>query len=180
MDVTLVTSNPGKVAEVRRILAEFEIGVRWANRALPEPQSDDLVAVVRAKLTAATRPGAGVVVEDSGLFIEPLRGFPGVYSRYVLDTIGLAGVLRLTERRPAPAEFRAVAGYRKGTRTLLGKGVVRGTIAPEALGENGFGYDPIFIPEGERETFGEMDSADKDALSHRGLAMRALGRQLTR
>jgi XTP/dITP diphosphohydrolase len=180
MDVTFVTSNPGKIVEVRRILAEFEIGVEWSRRSLPEPQTDDLKEVVRAKLAAAAKSGLGVVVEDSGLFIEPLRDFPGVYSRYVLDTVGLEGVLRLTQGRPAPAEFRAVAGYRRGTRTVFGTGVVRGTIAPEPLGENGFGYDPIFIPEGERETFGEMDATDKDALSHRGLAIRALGRQLSR
>jgi XTP/dITP diphosphohydrolase len=180
MDVTFVTSNPGKVREVQRILGEFDITVRWGRRSLPEPQSDSLAEVVRAKLTAAAKPGVGVVVEDSGLFIETFRGFPGVYSRYVLDTIGVDGVLRLTQGRALPAEFRAVAGYRKGTRTILGEGRVRGTIAPESLGWNGFGYDPIFIPEGERETFGEMSPADKDELSHRGLAMRALGRKLVR
>jgi XTP/dITP diphosphohydrolase len=178
MDVTFVTSNPDKVAEVRRVFAAYRIGVRWSRRDLPEPQADDLEPVVLAKLSAAARPGRGIVVEDSGLFLDALDGFPGVYSRFVYDTVGLDGILRLLRGRSRSARFRTVAGYRRGRTTFLGRGEVRGTIAPRRIGTNGFGYDPIFVPRGERRTFAEMSGAEKDRHSHRGRAMRALARQI--
>jgi XTP/dITP diphosphohydrolase len=178
MDVTFVTSDPDKVAEVRRVFSEFGIGVRWSRQELTEPQSDRLEPVVRAKLAVAARPGRSVVVEDSGLFIEALGGFPGVYSRYVYDTVGLAGVLRLLKGRPRRATFRAVAGYRRARTTILTVGEVDGTIAPRETGSNGFGYDPIFVPLGSERTFAEMTGAEKDRHSHRGRAMRALARKV--
>jgi XTP/dITP diphosphohydrolase len=178
MDVTFVTSNSDKVAEVRRVFANYGIGVRWSRRELPEPQADRLETVVLAKLAAAARPGRGIVVEDSGLFLDALQGFPGVYSRFVYDTVGLGGVLRLLQGRSRGATFRTVAGYRRGRSTVLGRGEVRGTIARRPTGTNGFGYDPIFIPRGDRRTFAEMSGAEKDHHSHRGRAMRALARQI--
>ncbi|HEV8049579.1 MAG TPA: non-canonical purine NTP pyrophosphatase [Thermoplasmata archaeon] len=180
MDVTFVTSNPGKVAEARRVFAEFGIGVRWSRRELPEPQSDRLEDVVRAKLAAATKSGRAVVVEDSGIFVPSLGGFPGVYSRNAYDTIGLPGLLRLVAGRPRRAEFRAVAGYRRGRTELLAVGRVEGTLSARPRGSGGFGYDPVFVPRGERRTFAEMAPAEKDALSHRGRAMRALARKVAR
>ena len=180
MDVTLVTSNPGKVAEVRRVFSEHGIQVHWDRRDLPEPQADRLEDVVRAKLRAAARPGRGIVVEDSGLFVDSLAGFPGVYSRYVLDTIGLPGILRLVRGRPRAARFRAVAGYCRGRTEIFTSGEVRGRLAPEARGSHGFGYDPIFIPAGGRRTFGEVGGAVKDRASHRGQAIRALARRIHR
>ncbi|MCI4355816.1 MAG: non-canonical purine NTP pyrophosphatase [Thermoplasmata archaeon] len=178
VDVTFVTSNPGKVAEVRRIFSDFDIGVRWSRRELPEPQSDRLEDVVRAKLRAAHRPGQAVVVEDSGLFVDALRGFPGVYSRFALDTIGLEGVLRVAKGQIRSARFRAVAGFRRGRTEILTEGEVRGELSGRPKGTGGFGFDPIFIPAGERETFAQMSAEGKDALSHRGLAMRSLARRI--
>jgi XTP/dITP diphosphohydrolase len=162
MIVTFVTSNPDKLSEVRRIFAEYGIAVRWSRRSLPEPQCDRLEGVVAAKLDAAARPGRAVVVEDSGLFLDGADGFPGVYSRYVYDTIGLDGVLRLLQGRSRTARFRTVAGFRLGRTTLLGVGEVRGSIAPR------------------RRTFAELSAPEKDRLSHRGLAMRALARKIGR
>jgi len=178
MVVTFVTSNPGKVVEARRIFGEFGLSVRWCRRELPEPQSDRLEDVVRAKLRAASRPGRSTVVEDSGLFVPSLTGFPGVYSRYVYDTIGLRGVLRLVAGRPRQAEFRAVAGYQRSRNVLVSVGRVEGTLAARPRGNGGFGYDPVFIPVGESRTFAEMSPVEKDALSHRGRAMRALARRV--
>jgi XTP/dITP diphosphohydrolase len=178
MDVTFVTSNPGKLSEVRRVFEPYGIRVRWSRQGLPEPQADRLEDVVRAKLAAAARAGSGVIVEDSGMFVPALGGFPGVYSRYVLDTIGLPGVLRLAEGRVRSAQFRAVAGYRRGRTELFATGTVRGSLAPRPRGTNGFGYDPIFVPTGERRTFAQMDPTEKDARSHRGRAMRSLARKI--
>jgi XTP/dITP diphosphohydrolase len=178
MHVTFVTSNPDKVVEVRRVFAPYGIGVRWSRRSLPEPQSDRLEDVVAAKLAAAARPGRAVVVEDSGLFLRDLGGFPGVYSRYVYDTVGLDGILRLLRGRPPRATFRTIAGFRRGRITLMAVGTVPGRIAPKRRGQNGFGYDPIFVPDGSTKTFAEMEGPEKDAFSHRGRAIRALARKI--
>ena len=175
---TFVTSNPDKVVEVRRVFREFDIRVRWSRQALPEPQSDRLQDVVEAKLATAALPGRAVVVEDSGLFLDDVGGFPGVYSRYVYDTVGLDGILKLLRGKPRRATFRTVAGFRRGRATLIAVGTVQGTIAPRRKGHNGFGYDPIFIPRGSPRTFAEMEGPEKDRYSHRGRAIRALARKI--
>jgi XTP/dITP diphosphohydrolase len=176
--VAFVTSNPHKVEEVRRILAPFGVRVRQIERALPEPQADRLEEVVRAKLGAVPPRRGWVVVEDSGIFVPALGGFPGVYSSYALRTIGLEGMLRLLRGRPPAAYYRSVAGARRGPEVLFAMGTVHGTIAPAPRGHGGFGYDPIFIPRGEARTFAEVPGAEKDARSHRGKAFRALARKL--
>lgn len=178
--VTLVTSNPHKLTEIRELLAPFGITVRGRGRVLPEPQADDLADVVRAKL-AAVPPGPGyVAVEDSGIFFRGLNGFPGVYSAYVYRTVGLEGLLRLIRGRERDAVFRTVAGLRRGERRWLFAGEVRGRIAPRLRGRHGFGYDPIFIPEGDTRTFAEMTDREKGERSHRGRAFRPLAEKLLR
>jgi XTP/dITP diphosphohydrolase len=173
--VTLVTSNPGKFAEVRELLAPFGISVRWDHRALPEIQADDLDAVVESKLQHAVRGDGPVLVEDSGLFIPALRGFPGVYSAYVYRTVGLEGVLALVERKPRRAVFRTVAGVAIGGRKVRVGGESRGTLSRRPRGRGGFGFDPIFVPSGKNQTFAEMSLEAKNRLSHRARAMRRVG-----
>jgi XTP/dITP diphosphohydrolase len=180
MDVRFVSSNPGKFREVREVLGQFGIAVSWSRRELPEPQADDLASVVRAKLGAIPRGPRRVLVEDSGLFIPSLGGFPGVYSAYVYRTIGLPGLLRLLQHRSRAARFVTVAGVREGGRAWLVEGVSRGSIAPRVVGRGGFGYDPIFVPEGESRTFAQMVPEEKNRFSHRGRALRRVGRRLVR
>lgn len=143
----------------------------WERRTLPEPQADDLETVVRSKLAALPNDRDTWIVDDSGLFLVALAGFPGVYSAYALGTIGLGGVLRLLRGRPREAVFRTVAGVRHGATSRLFRGEVRGRIAVRARGRHGFGFDPIFIPDGWRRTFGEVPPAEKNEVSHRGRAM---------
>ncbi|MCI4348358.1 MAG: non-canonical purine NTP pyrophosphatase [Thermoplasmata archaeon] len=178
MDVTFVSTNVGKFREVRTILGEYGVRVRWDRRRLPEIQADDLESVVQAKLTAARSSGRAVLVEDSGLFLQGLGGFPGVYSAYAYQTIGLQGILRLTRGRARNAVFRTVAGLGRGSRRWTLFGECRGRIADRPRGSNGFGYDPIFIPRGETRTFGQLDPAEKNQRSHRARAIRRVGRLL--
>ena len=178
MDVRFVSSNAHKYEEARTVLGEYGVRLRWVRRTLPEPQADDLVAVVQSKLRAVRDLAGTVLVEDSGLILPGLRGFPGVYSAYVLDTIGLDGVLRLLRGRRRSAIFRTVAGVRRGTRSWLFTGEVRGTITARPRGTNGFGYDPIFRADGMTRTFAQLDAAGKNALSHRAHALRRAGRAL--
>lgn len=108
-----------------------------------------------------------VVVDDTGLFIDALSGFPGPYSAYVFRKIGSHGVLRLmadTENRGAL--FVSAVGYSNGKTVKVFRGECKGTIAKEIRGDQIFGYDPIFIPGGECRTFAE-DAIMKDRVSHR-------------
>ena len=179
MRLTLVTSNPGKVAEVRQLLRPFGLTVVWGRQQLLEPQADTLEEVVRAKVRSVRRGSSAVLVEDTGLFIEALNGFPGVYSSYAFRTIGLAGILALVNGQSRIAVFRTVAAVRIGARIVVTRGATRGRIPREPRGTGGFGFDPIFIPNGSNKTFAEMDIEEKNRVSHRGAAIRAIGRALT-
>lgn len=183
MRLRFVTTNPGKVRELRAALgAAFD--VEQDARGYPEIQADILEAVARAG--AAHLMSQGVpppfIVEDSGLFIDALRGFPGVYSRYALDTIGLEGVLRLMPDASASrrsARFESCFAYVDDARRAhTFGGTCHGSIAREGVGWQGFGFDPIFVPAGERRTFGEMQPEEKAAFSHRAKAAGLLAAHL--
>jgi XTP/dITP diphosphohydrolase len=136
---------------------------------------DSLEEVVRAKLAAVRDVPGFVLVEDSGLFIPSLGGFPGVYSAHFLKTWKFGPILELLARRDRSAFFRTVAGLQKGGRSWTFVGEVPGRIARRAQGDHGFGYDPIFIPEGESRTFGELPPERKNELSHRARAITKAG-----
>ena len=175
MDVDFCTTNPGKLREARGILGEFGLRVHALRRRLPEPQADSLEEVVRAKLAAVPSRPRPWFVEDSGLFLDGLGGFPGVYSAYIYRIWGFDPILELLQRRPRSARFRTVAGVRRGRTVRYFVGECAGTIAERPRGSQGFGFDPIFIPSGSSRTFAEMAPAEKGAISHRGQALRAVG-----
>ena len=178
VDVDFVTTNPGKLREARAILRPFGVRVRWVRRELPELQADDLETVARGKAAALRRSRGYVLVEDAGLFVPSLQGFPGVYSAHVLRIWGFGPLLELLRRRPRSAFFRSVAVLRQGKRYRSFTGEVRGRISPRARGREGFGFDPIFVPNGSRRTFAEMAPSEKDRLSHRARSMRQVGEYL--
>jgi XTP/dITP diphosphohydrolase len=109
------------------------------------------------------------MVEDSGLFIDSLNNFPGVFSSFVYDSIGLSGILKLVnEDIIRGAEYRAVTIIYSNGEIQKSTGICRGRLSREELGDNGFGYDPIFIPEqGNGNTFSQMSNIDKSTISHR-------------
>ncbi len=184
LTVTFVSTNPDKAREVRHLLAREGIRVRWRRRRLPEPQADRLQEVVRSKLGAVRDLDGWVLVEDSGLFLPALGGFPGVYAAYAWRLWGARERFRpffaLLAGRRRTAIFRTVAGLQRGRRQWLFVGETRGTFADRPRGTHGFGYDPVFVPQGYRQTFGELSPAQKNALSHRGRAMRKVARFLLR
>jgi XTP/dITP diphosphohydrolase len=122
------------------------------------------------------------MIEDAGLFVNALSDFPGVYSKFVFTSIGCEGVLRLlVPCEDRSAHFEAVVAYcEKGGEPQIFKGRVDGEIAGEPRGENGFGYDPIFIPEGEKRTFAEMKTQEKNQFSHRARALEKLAEFLSK
>lgn len=167
-----VTSNAGKFQEVARMLEARGLPVAHLDVRYPEVQADSLEEVVRASLRWLTpRFGDDLLVDDSGLFIPALQGFPGVYSNYVFRTLGCAGVLRLLQSGDSrEATFVACFGLASGEEARLFIGTCAGTLTREPRGAGGFGFDPIFLPQGEGRTFAEMSVEEKNALSHRARA----------
>jgi XTP/dITP diphosphohydrolase len=178
MNLTFVSTNGGKFREARSILSSYGVSLRWSRRELPEVQAGRLEPVVRAKLDAAAASRPRVLVEDSGLFIDALDGFPGVYSSYALETIGLVGILRLLRGRGRQATFRSVAGLSIDGHRRTFAGQCQGQIARRAKGDHGFGFDPLFIPTGERRTFAELAPVEKNRRSHRAMSLHRVGRFL--
>ena len=180
VDVAFVSTNRGKYLEAQEILRPYGVRLRWVRRSLPEPQAADLRVVAEAKVRSVRDFRGYVLVEDSGLFIRALHGFPGVYSAHFLEIWGFPPILDLLRHRPRAASFLTAAALRRGRMVRTFVGEVRGSIARRAAGRNGFGYDPIFVPRGYRATFGELPEATKNALSHRARAMEQVGRFLSR
>jgi len=178
MKIMFVTNNMNKVIEANEIVKSFGIELIPIDVKKIEIQGDSLreIAIYAAKhaYEVVRKP---VVVEDSGLFIDALNGFPGPYSSYVYKTIGLKGILKLMEGvRNRNARFIAVVALAiSDSEIYVFEGVTEGYIANEIRGDKGFGYDPIFIPFNHFKTFAEMDRSEKNMYSHRGKAFRALG-----
>lgn len=166
-----VTTNPGKVREAQIYLGAVDESVEPVDHEYEELQHEDLTVIAAHGARDAFEAGDGspTFVEDSGLFVAGLGGFPGPYSSYVYDTVGLDGVWRLAEPlEDRTASFRSVVGYYDGETERTFEGAIRGTIvAPR--GEGGFGYDPIFEYDGR--TFAELSTEEKNAVSHRGRAL---------
>lgn len=168
--VAFASTNENKYREVRSILALRGIEVEFAKTELVEIQSDSLEAIAREKAESAymqvSRP---VIVEDDGLFIDGLRGFPGQYSSYIFKTIGNAGIVKLLSgMRERSASFVSLIAFSDGKATTIFEGKVNGAIA-EKPAEGGWGYDPIFVPDGANRTFAEL--ANKNNYSHRRKAL---------
>jgi len=168
-----VTGNEGKVREAREYLPE---PVERVDYDYTEVQSDSLTEIAAAGARESYEAiGDPVFVDDAGLFVEGLGGFPGPYSAYVEETLGVERVWRLAEGEcdePRRASFRAVVAFCAGADVETFDGSVRGRlVAPR--GEGGFGYDPIFEHTGR--TLAEMSTGKKNAISHRGRALAAFG-----
>jgi len=179
MRLAFITSNPGKVEEARKYFEPLGVEVYQLRFSYPEVQADTLeeVAEYGVKWLAEKIRGP-FFLDDSGLFVEALNGFPGVYSAYVYKTLGCAGILKLlegeTNRR---AYFKSVVAYWDGELHLF-TGRVDGEITTEPRGSGGFGFDPIFKPDGFDQTFAEMTTEEKNEISHRGRALRAFAQWL--
>jgi XTP/dITP diphosphohydrolase len=194
--LVLASANPDKVKEIVAVLsASLPVELLPRPDGVPDvvEDADTLVGNARLKaraLVAAT--GMAAVADDTGLDVDALGGAPGVYSaRYAGEDATYAdNVAKLLRELAAlddaggdrRAAFRTVAlvAFPDGSE-VWAEGVLPGTIATEARGDNGFGYDPLFVPEGgEGRTFAEMRPDEKDAVSHRGRAFRALAAELAR
>lgn len=166
-----VTHNAGKFREAQQLFQDY-FDLRQIDMTYPELQEDDLskIAAYGARY-CAVELDKPVIVEDSGLFVDALKGFPGPYSAYVQHTIGNRGILKLMEGVSARrAEFRSVVGYcAPGEEPTTFTGIWWGDLLTEEVGTQGFGYDPIFSY--RRFPVGEMTVEQKNEVSHRRRAL---------
>ena len=175
--VFLVTGNIHKFHEARQILSTAGLSTAMLQKVeKTEIQNDDLRKIAKTSATAACNQcNLPIVVEDAGLFIPALGGFPGPYSDYVFRTIGNDDILKLMEdaddRTGIFQSVVAFFGFGLGQPKCF-VGECPGRIATEQLGRRGFGFDPIFVPVGSTRTFGEMKFQNKNQYSHRSSAFR--------
>ena len=189
-EVVLATRNAHKVVELGRILAEAGLDVELVGvEAFPDVpdvaetgRTFQENALLKARAVAAAT-GRPAVADDSGLAVDALNGMPGLFSaRWAgrhgddaanLDLV-LAQVADVPDDRRGAAFVCAAAFALPDGRADVVAGRLEGTLIRERRGEGGFGYDPVFVPVGERRTTAEMSGAEKDAISHRGRAFRGL------
>jgi XTP/dITP diphosphohydrolase len=190
MRVVLATRNDGKIEELRRILSGVEVLGLAEFPGAPDVPETELTFTGNALLKAraiAGHTGQAAVADDSGLCVDALNGMPGVFSarwagRHGDDRANLDLLLgQLADVPPAlrGAHFAcaaAVALPSGAERVVTGR--IDGRIIDAPRGDGGFGYDPIFVPDGESRTTAELAPAEKDAISHRGRAFRALAKIL--
>ncbi len=178
MEIVLATQNPGKVAEISDLLSGLELVVRPRPDGLAETVEDAQTLEGNAGKKAhevCAASGAPALADDTGLFVDALGGAPGVltaryggWQRLLID---------MDQRVDRAARFRTVLvlAFPDEREDLIVEGVAEGMIADRPTGEGGFGYDPVFVPfAGDGRSFAEMSKAEKNLISHRGIALRRL------
>jgi XTP/dITP diphosphohydrolase len=176
--ISIITGNDGKAREYESLLG---IPVTAVKEDLVEIQELDVVKVVERKahdaFAALRRP---VLVDDTGLTLTEWNGLPGALVAWFLEAVGPQGILTMaanvTSRR---ATVTTALGYADEGGVQVFTGTLNGVLTTELRGDCGFGYDSIFIPDGHDRTFAEMSSEEKNAVSHRRLAVNELRRHLS-
>lgn len=177
--IFFATNNIYKFKEARKIFADYKIALGMIRVKTTEIQSDSITEIAKTSvLKTSQKCNLPIIVEDTGLFIEGLKSFPGPYASYVYKTIGNRGILKLLKNGTTrKARFRTVIAYHspKIRSPICFEGEITGEIVkkekPTVL-TSGFGFDPIFKPNNSNKTFGEMSIAEKNQLSHRARAIR--------
>lgn len=185
MRILFATGNENKILEARDVLGPLGHSVEGLviNGLRPnfdEPKHLGLDGVAESKIRQATEfiqgselEGSAILVEDSGIFLDAFPEWPGAKSSDIEKEIGLYGIIeKIKESGNSGAEYRAVAILSNGNQVWKSTGICRGRISDHPRGSNGFGYDPIFIPEeGNGGTFGELGTEIKNQISHRKKAI---------
>lgn len=194
MELWIASSNTGKIKEFKNLLYEFpQVQVHTQNEissfTAPEETGDSFLANARLKAKAlrAVKNQHWVLADDSGLEVAGLNNLPGIHSaRYAgpkaRDSENVAKLMKMLQIRKVAdrtARFRAVlVVYSPQGEEWVFEGELKGQIANKVAGTNGFGYDPVFTPEGQSKTLAELDPGFKNKHSHRALAFKAFLEQL--
>lgn len=179
MKLKVLTSNPGKVREYQKAFDDLGIVMEHHHIPYDEIQTSELEEVVEKGMAELRAQGLrDFIIDDSGMFVDALKGFPGVYSAYGQKTIGNRGILTLMKGvGNRKATFKCCIGCDIGGMTIIVTGKCDGFILDSERGDGGFGYDPIFSPDGKR-SFAEIPIEEKNSMSHRGNAVELLRREL--
>jgi len=168
-DLFFVSSNYHKYQEAKKILRSFGINLGFFKYELEEIQSDSLKEIASKKAQHAFQKyRKPIIIEDDGIFIDSLSGFPGPYSSYVFKTIGNKGILQLLKQN-RKAKFVSIISFCDAKNSKSFEAKIDGSISKIKKGE-GWGYDPIFIPKNLNKTFAELDN--KNEISHRYKALK--------
>lgn len=179
--VVIATHNPGKLAEFSLLLAPHGLDcVSSGALGLPEPAEDapDFAGNARIKArAAAAASGCWAIADDSGLAVAAMDGAPGVHSARFAEAAGgyeaaMAKIIAATRALDRAAFVSAICLAAPDGRSSTYLGYCQGRIAAAPTGGGGFGYDPVFVPLGGTRSFAELDKAEKNAISHRGRALR--------
>lgn len=175
-EIHFATSNRNKFLEAQTIIEKYGIRLTFLGSRGLEIQSDSLEEIARqSAIVSSTNAKTATIVEDAGLFVDALRGFPGPYSSFTFRTLGCEGILKLMEgiSNRKSRFVSAVAYCEPNKQPVCFSGVSEGILEIEARGKGGFGFDPIFTPmEGRTKTFAEMSRIEKNRYSHRAKAFR--------
>lgn len=173
--IKFITSNEHKFKEISSKLSESGFKIEWVKMTYEEIQADETseISLDSAKKLSSQISGP-FFLEDTGLYIDSLNGFPGPYSSFVSKKIGNAGILKLLEGKERSARFVTVITYYETGTFRQFCGTLKGSIANEIKGTGGFGFDPIFLPEGLENTLSEMTINEKNKISHRTNALEKL------
>ncbi len=180
--IYFITGNNHKYKEIKKLFQkeELDYDLKQKTAATIEIQASNIKEVALFKLNSVkTNFNNSYFVEDAGFFIDvPLKGFPGVYSKFVLNTIGNKGILRLiNDYWNTAAHFEAVIAlyFQPLNEIIVFEGTVEGEVSEKIRGTGGFGFDPIFIPkEMPTSTFAELTTEEKNSVSHRGKAWKKM------
>ena len=170
-ELFFASSNENKFQEAERILANLGMQINLFKTTLEEIQSNNLNDIAEKKaINAYDLIQKPVIIEDDGLFINSLNGFPGPYSSYAYDTIGNKGIMKLLENSEIrDAKFVSIIAYCDSAYGVkLFESSIPGKIS-SIIEKGGWGYDPIFIPDGESKTYANV--SDKDKFSHRAASL---------
>ncbi|MBA3828858.1 MAG: RdgB/HAM1 family non-canonical purine NTP pyrophosphatase [Taibaiella sp.] len=180
--LVIASNNSGKIAEIRSMLSQLQLlslqDIGYTHELAEPYHTFEENALAKAAAISAFS-GKNVFSDDSGLCINAMNGAPGVdsahYSGSRNDEQNLQKVLDgLTSQPDRSAYYKAVVCLIWEGETWFFEGICRGSIATEQQGDNGFGYDPIFMPDGYDQTFGELPLTVKNKISHRGQAIRKM------
>lgn len=169
-EILFITGNNKKAEEVRAITG---LNVSAKNLDIPEIQSLDVEEVAKAKALSAFKiAGSPVIVDDTGMSIASLNGLPGALVAWFLDNLKPEGILKiLANEKNREASVCTCIAYADQTGVFAFTGTITGKVSKSLRGENGFGYDPIFIPDGHDKTYAEMTANEKNEISMRKIAL---------
>lgn len=184
MKIILVSSNPGKIQEIKLQLKKFGIKVIAKKMEVPEIRSDKLEEISKEKARiAAKKTNRPVIVDDTGFYFNAYKNFPGAYARFIFNAIGFNGILKLLKGESRNAYFKSVIAYCKPRgRPKIFSGICKGKITKNVKKPiiPRLPYDSIFIPDDDRRTFSQMTKEEKAKYSHRAKAAEKFARWFIR